>query len=302
MDQFRQAFTAMKLDSIDVFVAVDEAERIAAFGALDSAKSEVVSLYVHPSIAGTGIGKLLLLCLENTARKRGLERLQLSASLNSSDFYFSQGYEFGEALKHRLRSGGELRCIGLSKALKPGARAAPSAPQMPVYLVPYDDAWPNHFELERTLILRQLGSKVRGVEHIGSTAVPGLAAKPVIDIMALVDDVSVAPSLFDALELIDYHYFPYDERRVPERRWFCKPNGLHRTHHLHLTQIGSPHHRNQILFRDHLRRHRDDATHYENLKSELARRFPHDREAYTAGKSEFVQKIIDKATHESPRS
>jgi GrpB-like predicted nucleotidyltransferase (UPF0157 family) len=166
---------------------------------------------------------------------------------------------------------------------------------MPVYLVPYDNAWPSLFEKDRALLLDHLGSNVRAVVHIGSTAIPGIPAKPIIDVMALVDDVSVAPSLFDAFERIEYHYFPYDEARVPERRWFCKPDALRRTHHLHLTQIGSPHHRNQILFRDHLRRHPDDRDRYAALKRELALRFPNDREAYTDGKSEFVREILDKA-------
>jgi len=236
------------------------------------------------------------------ARARDLKRLRLSASLNSADFYFAAGYEFEIVEKHCLRSGTHIRCVGMSKALAPDAPLARTMPEMPVYLVPYDDSWPRRFDEESAAIQRTLGSTVLSVEHIGSTAIPGISAKPIIDIMALVDDVRVAPSWFDALETIEYQYFPYAEERVPERRWFCKPSSQHRTHHLHLTQIGSAHHRNQLAFRDHLRAHRKDAERYETLKRDLAERFPNDREAYTDGKSEFVTEILAKAATSRTRT
>lgn len=283
-----------RIDAIDVFVAIDETDAVVGFGMLDPAQREVLALYVHPSAARAGVGKNLLRRLEEAARERHLDHVHLSASLNSSDFYYGAGYEFDETVKHRLRSGTEIRCIQMSKSLD--GRARPVRPEeMPVFLVPYDESWPRKFEDERNAISLSLGHAMRGVEHIGSTAIPGMAAKPVIDVLVLVDDISDAPGLFDPLERLEYHYFPYEEIRTPERRWFYKPNRLHRTHHLHLTELGSRHHRNQIAFRDHLRAHREDARRYEALKRELALRFPRDREAYTDGKSAFVASVLAKA-------
>jgi len=285
---------ASRIGAIDVLVAVDDADTVVGFGMLDPAAREVLALYVDPSAARAGVGKALLAGLEDRARARHLERVHLSASLNSSDFYFGAGYEFEETVKHRLRTGTEIRCLQMSKNLD--GRAPPvRLEQMPIFLVPYDEAWPRRFEDERSSISQALAGAILGVEHVGSTAIRGMAAKPVIDVLVLVDDISKAPGLFDSLERLGYHYFPYDEVRTPERRWFCKPNRLHRTHHVHLTEAGSRHHRSQIAFRDHLRSHPDDARRYEALKADLALRFPHDREAYTEGKSAFVASILAKA-------
>jgi GrpB-like predicted nucleotidyltransferase (UPF0157 family) len=160
---------------------------------------------------------------------------------------------------------------------------------MPIYLVPYDDSWPGRFEEERSAIVGALGERAVAIEHIGSTAIPRIMAKPVIDVLVVIADISDAPVLFDPLEGLQYHYFPYDEGKTPERRWFCKPNQTDRTHHLHLVETGSPRHRDSLAFRDFLRGHPEEVTRYESLKRNLAARFPDDREAYTEGKAEFVR-------------
>jgi GrpB-like predicted nucleotidyltransferase (UPF0157 family) len=167
--------------------------------------------------------------------------------------------------------------------------------EMQIYLVAYDDAWPERFAEESRAIFGVLGGHALAVEHIGSTAIPRIAAKPVIDIMVLIESIAAAPALFEPLERLDYHYYPYAEDVTPERRWFCKPGPAHRTHHLHLVQACSPFHRDHLLFRDYLRAHPDEAARYEALKRDLAARFPEDREAYTDAKGPFVRAVLEKA-------
>ena len=169
---------------------------------------------------------------------------------------------------------------------------------MRIYLVAYDDTWPERFAEERGAILAVLGARAVAVEHIGSTAIPRIAAKPVIDIMVLIESIAEAPALFEPLGRLDYQYHPYAEDVTPERRWFCKPNLAHRTHHLHLVQADSPFHYNHLLFRDYLRVHAEEAARYEALKRDLAARFPEDREAYTDAKGPFVGAVLQKAREE----
>ena len=166
---------------------------------------------------------------------------------------------------------------------------------MPVYLVQYDDLWPDRFNEERDHILRVLSGQTVEVEHIGSTAIPGMAAKPIIDMMVLIEDIQASLPCMEPLETLGYHYYPYGEDVFPERRWFCKPNATQRTHHVHLVERKTPFHRDHILFRDYLRTHRDAARGYEILKRQLARRYPDDRDRYTDGKSDFVATILEKA-------
>jgi len=166
---------------------------------------------------------------------------------------------------------------------------------MPVFLVEYDAAWPVRFEAERARIEATLGSRGANIEHIGSTAIAGMAAKPIIDIMALIPDVGEWRHYADRLGTLDYHYFPYGEDQHPERRWFCKPGPTERTHHLHLVEWGSLFHRDHLMFRDYLRTHADAARDYEDLKRRLARQFPTDRDAYTDGKTDFVTSVLRRA-------
>jgi GrpB-like predicted nucleotidyltransferase (UPF0157 family) len=141
-------------------------------------------------------------------------------------------------------------------------------------------------------LLEKIGDRVLSVEHVGSTAIPGIDAKPVIDVLVTIPDIAAAPWCFGPLEELGYEYFPHDERRTPERRWFCKPGPAERTHHLHLVQTGSAWHRGSLAFRDRLRRHAGDRARYEELKRTLASRFPDDREAYTEGKTAFITEMI----------
>jgi hypothetical protein len=113
--------------------------------------------------------------------------------------------------------------------------------QAPVFVVPYDQSWPSRFEAERAVLQPVLTPwLVADIEHIGSTAIPGLVAKPIIDIMAPVESVESARAALPALTELQYNSFPY---RADVMHWLCKPSDSYRTHHLHLVPFDSPHSR-----------------------------------------------------------
>jgi GrpB-like predicted nucleotidyltransferase (UPF0157 family) len=160
----------------------------------------------------------------------------------------------------------------------------------PVRIHPYDPSWPARFEEERALLAATIGDwVVGGIHHVGSTAVPGLAAKPTIDILVGVADLESSRTCFEPLARIGYQYAPF---RPDEMHWFCKPDPSRRTHHLHLIPADSRRFRDELAFRDYMRSHPDVAAEYETLKRELAKRFEHDREAYTQAKADFIRSIL----------
>lgn len=165
--------------------------------------------------------------------------------------------------------------------------------EAPVEIVPYDPSWPERFDEEQKLLRRALALWLVGaIEHIGSTAVPGLAAKPVIDIMAGVETLDASRPAIAAVAGLGYCYAPY---RPDSEHWFCKPSAAFRTHHLHLIPFDSPRWREAIAFRDYLRSNSDVAAEYERLKRRLAQEFHLDREAYTEAKGPFIARVTDVA-------
>lgn len=185
-----------------------------------------------------------------------------------------------------------------TSALSYAFQAFMTAPEAPVELVSYDVAWPARFEEEREQLRRVLTPWLAGpIEHIGSTAIPGLAAKPVIDIMAGVDSLEGSRPAIAAAIGLGYCYFPY---QAELKHWFCKPSPAFRTHHLHLVPIGSPQWIRPIAFRDYLKLHPDVAAEYEVLKRRLATEFRLDREAYTNAKGPFIDAVTDRALASHP--
>lgn len=118
---------------------------------------------------------------------------------------------------------------------------------------------------------------------------PGLAAKPIIDILVGVRSLEGSRACFEPLAQLGYMYAPY---LSAEMHWFCKPHPSRRTHHLHLVPAGSKRYADELAFRNRLRANPRTAEEYLALKRDLARRFPHDREAYTDAKSDFVRRIL----------
>lgn len=163
----------------------------------------------------------------------------------------------------------------------------------PVEIVAYDPSWPSQFLGESETLCRGLATwLVAPIEHIGSTAVPGLAAKPVIDIMAGVRTLDESRPAIAAATELGYCYVPY---QADIEHWFCKPSPSFRTHHLHLIPIGTPEWLRPIAFRNYLRVHADVAAEYDALKRRLALEHRLDREAYTLGKRAFIDRITEMA-------
>ncbi len=152
--------------------------------------------------------------------------------------------------------------------------------EMRVYVVPYDPTWVGKFNTERTYLGELLRPWLRGpIEHVGSTAVLGLCAKPVIDVMVGVASLTESAPAKDVLSRAGYQYAEY---KTEVMHWFCKPSFELRTHHIHLIPFESELWHQRLAFRDALRASNALATEYAELKQVLARTFEFDREAYTA--------------------
>lgn len=166
----------------------------------------------------------------------------------------------------------------------------------PVRVAPADATWPDRFEHERVLLDAAIGHwVVGGIHHVGSTAVPGLDAKPIIDILVGVRDLVGSRECVEPLAQLDYLYAPY---RTAEMHWFCKPHPSRRTHHLHLVPVDSQRYRDELAFRDYLRAQPDTAAEYAGLKQRLAAQFAHDRDAYTDAQADFVRSTLVEARGE----
>lgn len=160
----------------------------------------------------------------------------------------------------------------------------------PIRLAPYDPSWPGRFAEEQAALDEAIGPwATGGIHHVGSTAIPGLDAKPTIDVLAGVDSLEASRACFDPLAKLDYLYAPY---RSGEMHWFCKPHPSQRTHHLHLVPTDSRRFRDELAFRDLLRASPEVAEEYTTLKHKLADRFSRDREAYTDAKTDFIRRVL----------
>lgn len=165
-----------------------------------------------------------------------------------------------------------------------------------VHIAAYDSCWPDHFEEERGRVEGAIGRWLSGIEHVGSTAVPGLDAKPVIDVMAGLRCMSDADYCVESLVGLGYSY--WEEGVEPHHRLFAKfvdAEWTARSHNLHLVEAGDWYWKERLLFRDYLQNDPATAREYTRLKNELAQRFRDDREAYTAAKKEFVADVVEKA-------
>lgn len=159
-----------------------------------------------------------------------------------------------------------------------------------VEIVRYSPDWPAKFEAEKRVLQSVLAPWLVGeIQHVGSTAVVGLSAKPIIDLMAPVASLRESEAAIAAAATAGYSYYPY---RADVMHWFCKPSPDVRTHHLHLVPHGSQLWLDRLAFRNALRGNQALSDEYANLKMGLAKQFPDDREAYTQGKTPFVQRVL----------
>ena len=171
-----------------------------------------------------------------------------------------------------------------------------------VALVPYDPRWPELFRREKEHLMSCLPADlVRRVEHFGSTAVPGLAAKPVVDMLVEVSDLEATRArIAPVLEARGYDYFwrpTHGDDGPPFYAWFIKRDSgtAIRTHHIHMVEANFVEHWDRLLFRDYLIAHPAATREYQALKFRLASEHPNDRVAYTEGKTEFVVRVTEQA-------
>jgi GrpB-like predicted nucleotidyltransferase (UPF0157 family) len=167
-------------------------------------------------------------------------------------------------------------------------------PKGTVALFPYNIVWKCMYEEEKELLQAILGDNIIDIQHVGSTSIPGMIAKPIIDVAIAIEKFENAFVNIKPIENLGYEY--KGEFGIPRRHYFVK--GDPRTHHIHMVEIESPDWINQILFRDYLIKHPKSSKAYADLKMELAKRFPVDREAYTDGKAPFIKQVLLLASSE----
>jgi len=166
-----------------------------------------------------------------------------------------------------------------------------------VNLVNYCPDWPQEFEKEKNNLQKILEGYALAIEHVGSTSVPGLSAKPILDIAVAVSDRETLHKLIPILADAGYDVLDSIEKcgEVLARRG----NPECRTHYIHVEIKGSAYWNNHILFRDYLLKHPEIVQQYETLKKDMALKFKEDRKKYTAAKNEFIQNILDLAKKEN---
>ena len=162
-----------------------------------------------------------------------------------------------------------------------------------VIVSPYDPQWPAEFAAEKARLAEALGTLAQRIEHHGSTAVPGLAAKPIIDIQVSVESLQPLVAFITPLSSLGYVYVPHpDDDRCP---FFHRPVDWPHTHHVHLVVTGGEEEERTLAFRDYLRSHPEVAAEYAHLKRHLARDADATtlagREAYAVAKSTFVERV-----------
>jgi GrpB-like predicted nucleotidyltransferase (UPF0157 family)/ribosomal protein S18 acetylase RimI-like enzyme len=245
---------------------------------LDTEIAEIKTMYIAPAFRGQGVARELLVELEEISRRHGCRAVRLDTSdylTEAIGLYRAAGYEEVAAYNRNPKAS-----LWFERSLE----------EEPIRIAPYDPAWPARFERERLALEEAIGDWVTGgIHHVGSTAVPGLEAKPIIDILAGIEDLDAAKPSFGALAELGYLYAPYREE---EMHWFCKPHPVRRTHHLHLVPVDSERFADVLAFRDFLRANPDAAKNYATLKRSLATRFRNDRDAYTKAKGDFIRASI----------
>lgn len=162
-----------------------------------------------------------------------------------------------------------------------------------IRIVEHDRRWAERAAVELSRVERALGRLATRLEHVGSTAVPGLAAKPILDLQISVTAMDPRTAYLEPLERLGYLFVPDPDS--PDFHLFAKPPHRPRSHHLHVCAAASVHERRHVAVRDLLRAEPGEAARYEALKRELVRRHPEDRIAYIAGKDQYVRELEARA-------
>lgn len=168
-----------------------------------------------------------------------------------------------------------------------------------VKLMPYDPKWPDLFNKEKALLQKTFGDQILAIEHIGSTAIPGISAKPIIDIEIGVESLDVARDMKEKFEKIGYEHRPfvpgYTKEEMQWEELYAKGPEEKRTYYVHVTIYDDSHWKNDLFFRDYLRQNLSVAKDYTELKQKLAKKYTNDRRSYTDGKDSFIKNILEMA-------
>lgn len=162
-----------------------------------------------------------------------------------------------------------------------------------IFIVPYDPSWPDKFADEARLISEIFQSNLVAIHHVGSTSVPDLASKPVIDILLVVKNLKIVDQKNP--DMIQLGYEPKGEFGIPNRRYFSKGKEDARTHHVHTFEPGAPDVANHLNFRDYLINHPKEVAKYAKLKQKLANDYKNDINSYMDGKHSFIREILVRA-------
>lgn len=165
-----------------------------------------------------------------------------------------------------------------------------------VKLLPYTDEWKRLYNKEEEIMLSIIKDYVIDIQHIGSTSIPGLTAKPIIDIIIGIKTFTDLPIIIKELKANGYIYRP--KSSTDERVLFVKGTDGIRTHHIHVVKWKGDEWNNNILFRDYLTKYSEIAEEYSKLKNSLSKKYKNDRNTYTESKNEFIQNVIMRARRE----
>ncbi len=163
-----------------------------------------------------------------------------------------------------------------------------------VRLTSYTNKWERLFEEEKSRLQGVIGRYVLDIQHVGSTSIPGMVAKPIIDIAIAVKNFEEASVCIKPIEQLGYEY--KGENGISRRHFFVKGNPT--THHIHMNEIGSRDWNDLIIFRNYLTHHEEIAKEYSELKMVLAQRYPTDRQAYQDNKAPFIERVLQLARSE----
>lgn len=164
-------------------------------------------------------------------------------------------------------------------------------------MLPHDKSWEREFLVEKERILSELECSSLRIAHVGSTAIPGISAKPVIDIAVEVKGNESIERIRESLEKLGYEYF--GDRKLIGDYFFANGPEEKRTHYLHVSIEATQRFEKYVLFRDALRADKEMASKYDSLKSELIKKFPNDRESYTQAKTSFIEEVTDIYSNQS---
>lgn len=164
-----------------------------------------------------------------------------------------------------------------------------------VKVVPYDPTWPKKFREEAETLRQLMSDEIIDIHHIGSTSIPNMSAKPIIDLLIEVKEIHKIDEYTKRLS--SYGYLAFGENGIPGRRYFIKGSKTIRTHHIHMFQKGNREINRHIAFRDYLSTHHPEALQYATLKMQLAKQHPMNIEKYIQGKLNLIQEINQKAAN-----